>query len=127
MAGGAIAASAAMLPGWRADEFQNQVVGAGGGAQHGPRVAQLVVERPGRRHHLAERLEHRGQQVFRRRLARRAGDPDDRQPAGHQLGGHRRGQLGQRGQHRRTRPVGVVLENTGQPAIAALCCAAALG
>ena len=76
-------------------------------------MAQLVVERPRRGDHLAQRREHRGQQILGRRLARRPGDADDRQPARHQLGGHRGGQLGQRGQHRRTRAVGVVLEHAG--------------
>ena len=114
--GGAIAASAAMLPGRRADISSTRKRCSRGGAQHGPRVAELVVERPGRGHHLAERREHRGEQVLRRRLARRAGDPDDRQPAGHQLGGHRRGQLGQRGQHRRARTRRCRLEHTGRRA-----------
>ena len=111
--GGAIAASAAMLPGWRADISSTRKSVSRGGAQHRPRVAELVVERPGRGHHLAQRAQHRGDQVLGGRLARRAGDPDDRQPAGDQFGGHRRGQLGQRGQHRGAGAVGVVLEHPG--------------
>ena len=53
-------------------------------------------------------------QVLGRRLSRRAGDTDDCQAAGHQLRGHRGGQPGQRGEHRGTRAVGVVLQNAGR-------------
>ena len=92
--------------------LQNQVIGAAGGPQHRPRVTQLVVEGSGRGHHLAQRLQHGGHQVFGGGFARRAGDPDDGQPARHQFGGHRPGQLGERGQHRRARSVGIVLEHS---------------
>ena len=86
---------------------------SGGGPQHRPGVAQFVVERAGRRDDLAERGEHRGQQILGGRLARRPRDTDDRQPARHQLGGDGGGQLGERAQHRRTRAVRVVLEHAG--------------
>ena len=75
--GGAIAASAAILPGMARRHLQDQEVGVGGRAQHRPRMAELVVERPGRGDHLAQRRQHRGQQVLGRGLARRSGDPDD--------------------------------------------------
>ncbi len=84
--------------------LQDQEIGVGGGSQHRPRVAELVVERTRRGHHLTERRQHRRQQILGRGLARRPGDTDDAQSAGRQLGGHRGGQLGQRGEHRGPRP-----------------------
>ncbi|VBA39951.1 hypothetical protein LAUMK191_03210 [Mycobacterium attenuatum] len=97
--------------------LQNQVVGVAAGAQHGPGMTQLVVEGSGRGDHLTQRFEHRGHQILGRGLARRAGDPDDDQSAGHQLRGHRLGQFRQRGQDGRARSVGVVLEHPGQRAL----------
>ena len=93
--------------------LQNQIVGVLPRPQHRPRGAQLVVERTRRGDHLAQRGEHRGDEVLGRGLTRRAGDADDRQAARHQFRGHRGGQLGQCGEHRSARAVGVVLQNAG--------------
>ena len=50
--------------------------GRGGDAAHGQRHSDLTVERVDRRHRLATRGEHGGEQVFGARLARGAGDGD---------------------------------------------------
>ncbi|SIA11587.1 Uncharacterised protein [Mycobacteroides abscessus subsp. abscessus] len=58
-------------------KLQHQELGGFRRPQHRPGMAELVVERPGRSHHLAERAEHGGDQILCRGLARRARDPDD--------------------------------------------------
>ncbi len=61
--------------------LQDQEVGAGPGAQHGERQAELVVEGPERRHGGAAGGQHLGEQVLGARLALRAGEGDDAQRA----------------------------------------------
>ena len=58
-------------------ELEDEVAGLARGAQRGPGVAELVVERAGRRDGRAQRLQQVRDEVLGRRLARRAGDADD--------------------------------------------------
>ena len=83
------------VPGPARGQLQDQVPGRGVRAQHGQRMAELVVERPGGRDRRAEALDQLGGQVLGRRLARRAGDARDGQRG--QRTRHEPGQRGQRG------------------------------
>ncbi len=72
--------------------------------QHRQRSADLVVERGARRDRLALVLQDAGEHVLGRRLAVRAGDPDDAQVDRHPARSPRRGGRDRRGRrsHRRT-------------------------
>ena len=80
--GGATRHRAATWPGPRAESSRTRWRVSGVGAQRGPGVAELVVERAGRGDGRAGRLEQVRGEVLGRRLARRAGDADDGQAPG---------------------------------------------
>ena len=77
--GGAIAARWRMCPMPARAHLQHEEARRLVGAQHRVREAEFVVHRPGRGDRRAEPCEQVREQVLRRRLARRAGDPDDGQ------------------------------------------------